>query len=157
MPGNQIAPPGGEATVGAPILPASDAPSGDAICKRPAPYYYIRACALLEIVIFERARTVEYQVFRLGVVIHYEIALFEQLEMILHLGVLQRSLYLCRDYFEAVRIEQFAEIPFVGRGVFYREETVVQTYFGIQRRPALYPVDRRLDRKSTRLNSSHQD
>ena len=49
-------------------------------------HYFLAARArLLEIVVFERTRTVEYQMLGSSIIIDHEVALFEQLEVIVYL------------------------------------------------------------------------
>ena len=79
---------------------------------------------------------------RFRVVIHYEIALFEQLEVVALLRLCQRCFHFCRYHLQAVRIEQVTEVPFLRTWVLDGKQTVIQPHFGIDRTLALHPVDR---------------
>ena len=67
----------------------------------------VNACThcLLQIVIFERTRSVKNQMIRLRVVIDHKVTLLEELEVILHLGVLEGCLHFGVHYLQAVGVQ----------------------------------------------------
>ena len=55
--------------------------------------------------------------------------------------VAERTFHFAVDDLEAVRVEQFAEVAFFGRGVLASEESVVETCFGVHGARTFHPVD----------------